>query len=82
MKKILLLTLCVALFACTNEQMPEKDREIFCNIVLDLYNEVYLESFENGEFNRDLYDTNLYIFTMEYDDLKQFTYENYEKARH
>ena len=61
------------------EQMPEKDREIFCNIVLDLYNEVYLESFENGEFNRDLYDTNLYIFTMEYDDLKQFTYENYEK---
>ena len=27
MKKILLLTLCVALFACTNEQMPEKGDE-------------------------------------------------------
>ena len=27
MKKIFLLTLCVALFACTNEQMPENDDE-------------------------------------------------------
>ena len=61
------------------EQMPEKDREIFCNILLDLYNDVYLESFENGEFNRDLYDINLYIFTMGYDDLKEFCYDNYEK---
>ena len=61
------------------EQMPEKDREIFCNILLDLYNDVYLESFENGEFSRYLYDINLYIYTMEYDDLKQFMYEKYEK---
>ena len=61
------------------DQMSDKDKEIFCNIVLDLYNDVYLESFDDGIFHKELYEQNLYIYTMEYDDLKKFFYDNYEK---
>ena len=60
-------------------EMSDKDKETFCNIVLDLYNDVYLESFDDGKFYKELYEQNLYIYTMEYDDLKKFFYDNYEK---